>query len=174
MNQQVYQNRNTGNPTMPVVDVPDTPTRHRHLNAICQEKNLGQRDPVRGLNPDLIYVGSRGTNHPGRPTLYVLSDRLPLDITLLFADLEKLPLPGDISQRELQFSVWEKVWGAGNNLYVIASSNQPGYAVYDQDELEEVLLLGGDPASVKEYDGFLSSLNAELLETKNPSEAESN
>lgn len=176
---QVYQNRqyDSQNAFLQVVDVPDTRTRNYHMNALCQDQNWGQKSGYKFLDPNLIYVGGRGTLHGvGTTVLYALREPpAPLKLDGLFADLEASPLTGDIPARSVEFSVWDCMFGDGPTLYVVAAQGQPGYAVFTAQEIQEALADREEPETPnKTYDAFLAKLNSELLTTKNVSTAEGN
>lgn len=180
---QVYQNHSydSQNAFLSVVDIPDTRTRHRHLNALCNQNNWGEKSAYRGLDPNLIYVGGRGSDHgKGATVLYVMREPpAPLDLSSIFADMERLPLAGDIPARAIDFSVWECAWGQGDTLYVIMASgvSKPGYAVLTSAQLEDALK-AGDPDAGKgdheAYQKFLVMLNEELNKDKDTTSAEDN
>lgn len=173
---QVIQipNPDTDNKQLPTLDIPDTDARKRHVLILTGVRNLSEltRRPPPGLSVDRLYVGGRGEFHKASSnSLWMLSQQVPpdLDISRIFADLEKGELPGDVTASMIHFSVWPCVWGDGDTLWVIDTrAAKPGYLVLGQKAIEEGLILAeskekGDKVTYRQW---LESLNADLIADK--------
>ena len=158
-------NPDTTNLQMPVLEVPDLEARKRHLLIVTAEKNLGEstNKPPKGLSADRLYISGRGSSHGlTSNNIWTLRREAPLlDVSSIFESLEAALLPGDITAEMVRFSVWELVWGTGDNIWVLDTPTHNGYCVLDQEILEEMLMSEGD-----DYINAVASINKELIEDK--------